>query len=120
MSREVRRSGKWVTYDRFSRVTASGTVTEFTYTATQPVTFELVGVRPLKDNERSLYVLDDGTEVVPAYVAGWPKDAQDTVWAQPFPVNDGRIRPDNGREVDFSTWALAPRRAYHFKVTWSE
>lgn len=119
-AREVVRTGSWLTYDRFGKVTASGMVLEYEHTATQPTTFEIQGVRALKDNERALYVLDDGREAVPVWVAGWPKDARDDVWTQPFPVNDGRSRPDNGREVDFTTWALAPRRSYHLKVTWSE
>lgn len=82
-------------------------------------------VTDVKDAHRAVYLIDDGDTVRPHYVGGWAaasKDSEittqrDVVWLYPFPTNpDGRKRPDNGRVVDYSTWALGPRRCYHVKV----
>ena len=60
--------------------------------------------------------IDDGSAVVPHYVGGWNKKFT-RVFLYPFPVNpDGRRRHDNGRVIDYSTWAIGPRRSYHVKV----
>lgn len=73
----------------------------------------------LKDAHRAVYLMDDGRTVAPWYVAGWSKE--NTITLTPFPVNvneDGtpRLRADRPEPVDYSTWALGPRRAYHLKV----
>lgn len=61
-----------------------------------------------------IFLLDDGDAVFPLYVAGWSTRGE--VWLHEFPVNpDNRTRPD-GRVIDFSTWALGPRIAYHLKA----
>lgn len=62
----------------------------------------------------AMYVVDDGTKVRPFYVAGWQPGGD--VYLHPFPTADGAIRPDNGRPVDYSTWIVTPRRAYHIKL----
>jgi hypothetical protein len=72
-----------------------------------------------KDGHNAIYLLDDGNTVVPYYVVGWNDKAEPVyVLIQPFPANpDGAAtRPDNGQPIDYSTWALGPRRAYHLKV----
>ena len=77
----------------------------------------------LKDMHRAVYLLDDGQTIRPHYVAGWantdPRSdvttTLDVVYLHPFPTSTG-TRPDNGRPVDMSTWALGPRRAYHVKL----
>lgn len=112
------REGRWVTYDHRGVVSRSGTIVLLPETDVQSVVYVIDGVVGLKDSERALYVLDDGSVVVPVWVAGWPQEGSE-LWAQPFPVNDGSVRPDNGREVDFASWFLSPRRAYHLKVTWN-
>lgn len=74
----------------------------------------------LRDLPRSILIIDDGKVALPYYCAGWnDKDtANGYVLFQAFPTNpDGRTRPDNGQQVDFSTWVLGPRRAYHLKIT---
>ena len=76
----------------------------------------------LRDANRATYLVDDGRTVSAWYVAGW-HDAERTVFLQRFPTNynaDGspRLRADDGRPVDFGTWMLGPRRAYHLKVRW--
>lgn len=117
MNREPVRTGKWRTFDHRDNVSGAGTITEYPRTDTQAVTFV---IKPTPDKDgRAVFLLDDGTSVQPAYTAGWTKDYT-SVFVQPFPVNDGSIRPDNGREVDFTHWHLSPRRAFHLKVTWSE
>lgn len=70
--------------------------------------------------ESCLFIIDDGRTVVPRYVAGWHPD-KGRIYLHPFPVNvdsDGqpRMRADNGGPVDFSTWQLPARRAYHVKL----
>lgn len=62
-----------------------------------------------------IFLLDTGYRVLPLYVSGWPA-AMNSVWLQPFPTNpDKKTRPD-GRVIDYKTWALGPRTAYHLKV----
>lgn len=69
----------------------------------------------IRDAYKAVYLLDDGLTVRAHYVAGWQPNTG-KVYLHPFPVNpDGRTRPD-GRVIDYSTWALGPRRCYHVKV----
>lgn len=92
-------------------------------------TITLLGVNELKDAEKAVYLLDDGSTVTAWYVAGWAGDPnkrgalnpdKPELHLQQFPVNpDGDTRPD-GRVVDFGTWQLGPRRAYHLKITLRE
>lgn len=81
--------------------------------------FVIDGIADLKAATDSMFLLDDGHTVRPMYVAGWARDAA-YLMVHPMPVNwndDGtpRMRPD-GRQVDFSHWALGPSRAYHLKI----
>jgi hypothetical protein len=69
----------------------------------------------LKDPTASIYLLDDGDSVRPHYVAGWHPVTGD-LYLHPFPLSQG-TRPDNGRPVDMSGWALGPRRCYHLKIS---
>jgi hypothetical protein len=75
-----------------------------------------------KDSHRALYVIDDGVTARPMYVTGWQAEtAVEEIYLGTFPLDvtpDGqpRIRSDNGRPVDFSSWLLAASRAYHVKV----
>jgi hypothetical protein len=77
----------------------------------------------LKDAHRATYLVDDGRTVEVYFVAGWgPLDALNTLFLQPFPTNfdaDGvqRVSPKDGRPIDFGTWQLGPRRAYHLKIS---
>lgn len=69
----------------------------------------------LKAALRAVYLIDTGSSVTAWYTAGW--NAQQTdIYLQPFPLSVG-TRPDNGRPVDMSGWALGPRLSYHLKVT---
>lgn len=72
----------------------------------------------IKDPDRVLYLVDDGSSVVPHYVAAWKDDPQDLrLFLDPMPTNPDRAtRPDNGLVIDYSTWALGPHRAYHVKI----
>jgi hypothetical protein len=70
----------------------------------------------ITDMIRSNYLLDDGATVVPHYVGGWNQTFT-RVFLYPFPVNpDQRRRTDNGQVIDYSTFALGPRRCYHVKI----
>jgi hypothetical protein len=85
--------------------------------ARDPESFTVVLCQPteLRDATRAVYVWDDGQTVVPLYVAGYQPDAS-SVYLCPYPLANGRRRPDNGRPIDFSTWVLGPRRSYHLKA----
>lgn len=77
-------------------------------------------VTDLRDAHKAIYLMDDGRTVQPFYVAAWHPEGEHVI-LHPFPTNvDGegnpRIRPDNGRPVDFDTWQLGPRRCYHVKL----
>lgn len=72
------------------------------------------GALTWKDGRQAVYLMDDGCTVRPYYVAAYHPD-HEYVIIHPFPVSDGRLRPD-GRPVDFSSWLLGPRRAYHVKL----
>lgn len=83
-----------------------------------------------KNATESLYIIDNGTTVVPMYVAGFraPVVMHDGphgchIILHEFPTNydnDGnrRMRADRPTEpVDYSSWSLPPRTAYHCKAT---
>lgn len=75
----------------------------------------------VKADSNIIFLLDDGRTVRALYVAGW-SGAEDRLFLRPMPVginDDGtpRLRADNGRPVDYSTWMLGPRRTYHLKIT---
>jgi hypothetical protein len=110
-------------HEPVSRDFASGTL--YRYNAIDEVRgpgIILEDASGLKDATNATYLVDDGRTVEAFYVTGWgPTDAPDTIFLQPFPTNynaDGtpRLRAD-GRPVDFSSWQLGPRRAYHLKVS---
>ncbi len=86
---------------------------------TRAETITLLGVDELRENNKAVYLLDDGKTVTVWYVAGWSSDPADrSLYLQQFPTNpDGRTRPDNGRVIDYNTWQLGPRRSYHLKIT---
>lgn len=78
-------------------------------------------VSALRDPFRATYLLDDGRTVRPYYVAAWHPD-RSYVILHAFPTNyndDGtrRLRADDGRPVDFTSWAIGPRVAFHVKIT---
>lgn len=77
-----------------------------------------IDVYQLKDATQAIYLIDDGASVRAFYVAGWQVSNDVTrVFLHAMPTSpDGRTRPDNGRVIDYSTWQLGPRRAYHVKV----
>jgi hypothetical protein len=73
---------------------------------------------PVSESQpRINFIIDDGESVRVFYVAGW-HDTDKYLLLHPFPVNTGAVRPDNGRPVDYSGWALGPRKTFHLKVTW--
>jgi hypothetical protein len=81
------------------------------------------GAMRLRDGNRAVYLIDDGRTVVPHYVAAWHPDGSHVI-AHAFPTNydaDGNrvTRADDGRPVDYGTWMLGPRRAYHVKLVTS-
>lgn len=75
-----------------------------------------------REPHRALYIIDDGASIRPMYVAGWQAETHvEEIYLDTFPLNvtpDGepRVRHDNGRPMDFSTWMLERRGAYHVKV----
>lgn len=63
------------------------------------------------------FILDDGKQTMAMYVAGYNPD-HGTIFLHPLPTNpDHRTRPDNGREIDYSSWMLGPRKTYHLKIS---
>lgn len=75
-----------------------------------------------KDAHRAVYVIDDGVTAQPMYVSGWHQDLNGRIYLESFPMNvhpDGtpRLRHGDHRPVDFSSWMLEARRAFHVKVT---
>lgn len=86
--------------------------------------FGSTGSRYVDELHKALFLIDDGRSVVPHYVAGWgPHDQPKAVFLHPFPTDyDANGAPrlmgdGSGRHVDFGTWALGPRVAYHLKVS---
>lgn len=84
------------------------------------VWFVVVGWQKERDATRALYLIDDGRTVRPYWAAGHSQE-RDRIFLHPMPTNyrpdgDRRVRPDNGRAVDFGDWLLGPRRAYHLKI----
>ena len=123
-TREPSGSFHWLTsLDNHEPVRAATAGLGLRYPAddTRAETVTLTGIDDLKAPENAVYLLDDGRTVTVWYVAGWKLD--DTgpdrrLHLQPFPTNpDGRTRPYSGRVIDFDSWRLGPRRAYHLKVT---
>jgi len=94
------------------RETRALSATVYAATDVHPETVAL-DASSLRDSTRAVYLLDDGATVRPHYVAGWDKAGM--LWLQPFPLSQG-TRPDNGRPVDMSSWAIGPRRCYHVKI----
>lgn len=71
-------------------------------------------LKRIENGPKPIFLLDDGKTVIPLYISGW--SIRGEVWLHNFPVNpDGETRPD-GRVIDYSTWALGPRLAYHLKA----
>jgi hypothetical protein len=110
----------WAPLDRYEpapRRTAHGLLYTFTYPDGREG-LVIDSVDQFRDHTSAVYLIDDGSDVRPFHVAAWSTLATDDyVIALPFPTNDGRVRPDNGRPVDFSNWAVGPTRAYHLKIT---
>ena len=87
--------------------------------------FDALGT--LKDATAAIYIIDNGMTTNVLYTAGHNDRAEDEsehcIYLQYLPTNfDGltgerKVRADNGRPVDFSSWMMGPRRAYHLKVT---
>lgn len=86
----------------------------------QSETIILHDVENFRDFERSNFIIDDGKSVRVFYLAGW-NPIGTMLYLQPFPTNpNGATRPDNGRVIDYSSWALGPRKTFHLKITWNE
>ena len=89
--------------------------------STETVTDGLIidDARQLRDYTHAVYLIDDGRTVRPYYVAAWHPEG-DYVIAHPFPTNytaDGSPQPRvDGLPVNYDSWQLGPRRAYHVKV----
>lgn len=103
------------------RKEAHGILEEWVWPDTGEITYRLPeGTAKFKNVTQALFLLDDGRTVLPLYVIGWSAK-QDKVFLGRFPVNvneDGspRMRADRDEQVDYSTWMLGPRRAYHLKA----
>jgi hypothetical protein len=85
------------------------------------VRYVVVGWNAEPDAFKAIYLIDDGCRVTPWYVQGFSQE-RDRIMLDRFPVNvndDGspRLRTDDGRPVDYSTWLHGPVRAYHLKIT---
>lgn len=103
------------------RATASGTLwTYVTNTFEHGIVIDDHTV--LRDARSSMFAVDDGRDVRPYFVAGsGGLEGQTHMMLHRFPTNvhdDGtpRLRVDDHRPVDYSNWALGPRRCYHLKV----
>lgn len=120
-------------YSPVPRSEGSGIIERYDLTDGRPVTYVIETCDGMRDATRAVFLFDDGARVVPLYVAGWNaapgidvslsgderaavSATPRLVYLHPFPLSSG-TRPDNGRPVDMSGWALGPRRAYHLKVT---
>lgn len=73
-----------------------------------------------KDIHKGVFLLDNGSSVTCWYAGGW-SIGMSRIYLYPFPVNvndDGtpRLRADRPEQVDYASWALGPRRAYHLKI----
>ncbi len=82
----------------------------------------IYGVDRISNPFRSNYILDFGTRIVVAHVAGWNLGYKDRVIVHPFPTaSETDVMEDgSGRPLDYDTWQLGPRRAYHMKMTQAE
>lgn len=81
--------------------------------------YDLIGWGDERDAHQAVYLIDDGRSVGVFYVAGYSQE-RDRITLHPFPTGvdaDGspKMAPD-GRPVDFASWLLGPRRAYHLKI----
>lgn len=70
------------------------------------LTVVLLAPDALRDATRAVYIWDDGSRVLPLYVAGFRPDAG-RVFLVPYPVETD----DGGRAA-----VLGPRRSYHLKA----
>lgn len=61
---------------------------------------------------RGIFLIDDGKTIEPFYAAAWHPEKRDIIIHR-FPTNYTR---EDGRAIDFGTWALGPRLAFHLKV----
>jgi hypothetical protein len=64
---------------------------------------------------KGVFLVDDGNTVEPFYVAAWHPEKKDVILHR-FPVNPDNRVDSRGRVIDFSTWNLGPRLAFHLKV----
>ncbi len=107
------------------------TATEYTSYTSGDRCYRLeVQLNAWKDATDAFYLVDDGRTVRPMYVIGYqpggpsplyPNGTAQNILIAPFPTeftHDGkRIERADGRgPVDFQTWTLGPRRAYHLKM----
>jgi len=90
----------------------------------------------LRDADKCVFLIDDGDTVRPYYVSGHPAD-NESLWLKPFPTTIhacdecgieftereeacdscySRKQRNGFRPIEFGTWSLGPRRAYHLKV----
>lgn len=71
-------------------------------------------------SHEAVFIMDDGRDVIPWYVAGWHDEHEDIIlhrFPRNFDDNGEPIRRANdGYPVNFDTWQLGPRRAYHVKL----
>lgn len=99
-----------------TRADASGSLEVWKFPGNSRETVTIPDASMFKDAERALYLLDNGLSVIPYYVAGWNSE-KGTIHLKAMPTNpNGETRPDNGQVIDFGTWVLGPRRAYHLKI----
>jgi hypothetical protein len=74
----------------------------------------------------SIFLLDDGLTCRPYWGGSrgegepsplYPEGREPIEILYPFPVNpEGKTR-DDGRVIDYDSWCLGPRKAYHLKIT---
>jgi hypothetical protein len=114
-------------YEPVPRRTETGDLVEYddnSETSGQPRYFRTLAGTSFA--EQSVYIIDDGRVARPYYGGSfnlgkpsplYPEGREPVELLYPFPVNPGgRRRPDNGREIDFTTWMLGPRKCYHLKI----
>lgn len=67
-----------------------------------------------------VYLIDDGRTIEAYYIASWHPEGTHVI-LHPMPTNfdkhgNRRLRADDQRPVDFDTWMLGPRLAWHLKI----
>lgn len=63
-----------------------------------------------------IFLLDDGETIIPLYVTGWKSDTRE-IYLRPIPTNPNGDKLDHrGEPIDYGTWKLGPRVAYHLKL----